>query len=67
LVSSIPHTHENPIFLNLVGLVGPTTVKSGRIVGSPGKSQTRPLGFILVGTRTPKMDGNTRGLITQYP
>jgi hypothetical protein len=67
LVSSVPHTHANPILLNSVSSTRPTTVNSGRIVGSPGRSQPGPLGFILIGTRTPTMDGNIGGSIARYP
>jgi hypothetical protein len=52
LVRSILHTHAISIMSNSVNSSKPTTVNSGRILGSPGKSKPGPLGFILVGIVT---------------
>jgi hypothetical protein len=37
------------------------------ILGSPGRSQPGPLGFILVGIVRLEMDGHMGGSIDQYP
>jgi hypothetical protein len=43
------------------------SVNTRRILGSPGRSQPGPLGFILIGVVRSIMVGNMEGLIARYP
>jgi hypothetical protein len=67
VVSSIPHTYAISIPSHSVSQSQSVSVNTGRILGSPGISQPGSLGFILIGTVRPRMDGNMGGSITRYP
>jgi hypothetical protein len=56
-----------PISLHSFSKPQPGSANTGRILGSLGRSQPRPLGFILVGEVRSVMDSNAKGLIARYP
>jgi len=55
--SRIP-SYDIPVPLQLVSQSQLGSTNIGRILGSPSRSQPRPLGFILVGVVRSSMDGN---------
>jgi hypothetical protein len=43
------------------------SASTGRILGSPGRLQEGPLGFILIGTTRSTIVGHVGGSISRYP
>jgi hypothetical protein len=53
--------------VQLVSQSQPGSVSTGRILGSPGRSQAGPLGFILIRTTRSAMAGHAGGSIALIP
>jgi hypothetical protein len=66
VVNLILPSYANFFLVQLVSQSQPGSASIGRILGSPGRSQPGPLGFILIGAARSAMVGNTRGLIARY-
>jgi hypothetical protein len=67
VVNSILPSYAIPVPLQSVSQSQPGSANTGRILGSPGRSQPGPLGFILVGAVRSTMVGNAGGSIARYP
>jgi hypothetical protein len=66
-VSPILPSHANSVLVQLISQSQPGSASTGRILGSPGRSQAGPLGFILIGTTRSTMASHVGGLIARYP
>jgi hypothetical protein len=67
VVSSILPSYANSVPVQLVSQSQPGSVSTGRILGSPGRSQAGPLGFILIRAPRSTMVGHAGGSISRYP
>jgi hypothetical protein len=65
-VSLILPSHASSVPVQLVSQSQPGSASTGRILGSPGRSQAGPLGFILIRTTGPAM-ASQGGSIARYP
>jgi hypothetical protein len=66
-VSLILPSHASSIPVQLITQSQLGSASTGRILGSPGRSQARPLGFILIGTTRSTMASHMGGSISRYP
>jgi hypothetical protein len=66
VVTSILSSYAINVPLHSVSQLQLGIANTGRIFGSPGRSQPQPLGFILVGAVRSTMDGNAGGSIARY-
>jgi hypothetical protein len=62
-VSLILPSHASSVPVQLISQSQPGSASTGRILGSLGRSQAGPLGFILIGTTRSTMVGHAGGLI----
>jgi hypothetical protein len=67
VVNSILPSYANFVPVQLVSQSQPGSASTGRILGSPGRSQPGPLGFILIGATRSTMVGHAGGSIARYP
>jgi hypothetical protein len=67
VVSSILPSHASIVPVQLVSQSQPGSANTGRILGSPSRSQAGPLGFILIRTTRSTMVVHAEGSISQYP
>ena len=67
VVNSILPSYVIYVPVQLVSQSQLRSVSIGRVMGSPGRSQLGPLGFILIGASRSTMVGNAGGLIARYP
>jgi hypothetical protein len=67
VVNSILPSYANFVLVQLVSQSQPRIASTGRISGSPGRSQAGPLGFFLIGATRSTMDGHIGGSIARYP
>ena len=66
MVSSILPSHASSIPIQLVNQSQLGSASTERILGSPGRSQEGPLGFILIRTKILAMVGHVGGSIARY-
>jgi hypothetical protein len=67
VVNSILPSYANSVPVQLVSQSQLGSASTGRILGSPGRSQLGTLGFILIGATRSTMDGHEGGSIARYP
>ena len=66
-VSSILPSHTSFVPVQLISQSQLGSASIGRILGSPGRSQVRLLGFILIGTTRSTIASHAGGSIARYP
>jgi hypothetical protein len=66
VVSSILPSYANYVPVQLVSQSQTRSASTGRILGSPGRSQEGSLGFILIGATRSTMVGHAGGSIARY-
>jgi hypothetical protein len=66
-VSQILPSHANSIPVELISQSQLGSASTWRILGSPGRSQEGPLGFILIRATRSTMASHAGGLIARYP
>jgi hypothetical protein len=63
VVSLILPSHASSVLVQLVSQSQLGSASTGRILGSPNRSQAVPLGFILIRVTRSAMDGHAGGSI----
>jgi hypothetical protein len=67
VVNSILPSYANSVLVQLVSQSQPGSASTGKIYGSPSRSQEGSLGFILIGAPRSTMVGHAVGSISRHP